>query len=156
MKNIENIQKNALPEISKEYRKLDWAIVASTKKSFEEIQEMFHGIKDENIKAFADHPFLYLHFLRGIEMRLVYAAIDKKQPISKCLSHLVKLVNLGPENVGVSKTITVLLLARYAIEQNEIELAKSLLKEEALFLKEIIEPAQACLKDIIKVLDSLE
>ncbi|MCX7425515.1 MAG: hypothetical protein NTW96_07810 [Planctomycetia bacterium] len=150
-------QYKALPEIPKECRQADWAFADALKKSFSEGEQLIQRLRDDCREAFVGKPFAHLHFLRAIEGRLLSLAIVKREPLPKCLAYLRRRLDLEYSRGDVySKAAQLVLLADYAVECGEIELAKMLLKEEGEQLRETAEICRCWLDTVTQRMDRLE
>ena len=151
-----DFQYRSLPTIPDEFRQVDWTFLSVGKKPFSEAEEAFQKLDEKYREVFADKPFAYLHFLRAIADRLVMLAVQDKQPISKCLEYLRQRLDLeyGRHDI-YGKAALLVVFADYAMECGEIELAKSLLKEESEQLKETAEFCRSWLETIAQRIDKL-
>ena len=150
-------QYKALPEIPREFRQVDWAFVAASKKPFPEGEELLQRLREDYREAFVDKHFAYLHFLRAIESRLLSLAIVKREPLPKCLAYLRRRLDLEYSRGDLySKAGELVLLVDYAVECGEVELAKMLLKEEGEQLRETAEVCRSWLDTVTQRMDRLE
>jgi hypothetical protein len=146
----------SLPEIPREFRQVDWTFVDAHDKPFAEGEEAFRKLREEYREVFADKPFAYLNFLRAVESRLLSLAVLKRQPISKCLEYLRRRLDLEYNRVEIySKAAQLVVLANYAAECGETELARRLLKEEHEELQETQAVCRSWLETIAERIDRL-
>ncbi len=132
-----DFQYRPLLEIPKEYRQVDWTYIRVIDRPFSEGVQAFDELRETLRQVFAEDPFLWLHFLRAIEGRLLMLAVDTRQPISKCMEHLRKRLDLEYDRDGIyGKAAQLVVLAKYLVESGEHELARTLLLEERAQLKE--------------------
>ena len=151
-----DFQYEPLLEVPKEYRQTDRTYIEYHDKPFVEGEEALLQLEEKHRDAFADSPFLYLHFLRAIEDRLMMLAIDRKQPLATCLKYLRRRLDLEYNRGDISlKASQAIVLAKYAAECGEIELAKNLLSHEREQLEEIATVCQGCLESVNEHLDRL-
>jgi len=146
----------SLPHIPTEYRQIDWTFVDVHDKPFSEGEEALHHLREEYREIFAGSPFAYLHFLRAIEGRLLALAVQKKQPISKCLEYLRRRLDLEYGRSDIyGKAAQLVVLADYVVKSGEIGLAKRLLKEEMEQLAETAEICRSWMETIVQRMEKL-
>lgn len=132
-------QYKSLPRIPADYRRVDWTYIEVRDRSFSEAEEAFCELKHELRESFADNPLAYLHFLRAVEDRLVLLAVDTKQPVAKCLECLRRRLDLEYGRGDISaKAAQAVLVAKYAADLGDTELARALLMAEREDLEEIV------------------
>ncbi len=145
-----------LVEVPQEFRQLDWTYIKYYHEPFSEAEIAFQQLKEEVEGVFAHHPFLYLHFLRGVEGRLLSLAMRARQPLAKCLEYLRRRLDLEYSRGDISgKTAEAVLLGDYALDCGEPELARKLLTEERAQLEEALGHCQAALQCVMDRLEKL-
>ena len=142
-------QYKSFPSIPADYRRVDWTYVELRDKSFSEAEEAFRALEHDLRESVADNPFAYLHLLRGIGDRLVLLALDTKQPVAKCLEYLRRRLDLeyGRGDIAGKASLAVL-VAEYAADSGDTELARALLEAEREDLEEIAGICRSCLDTI--------
>jgi len=136
---------------------VDWTYVNVRDKPFSEAEKAFGGLRERLHDVFAFHPFLYLHFLRAIEDRLLTLAVEKEEPLSKCLDYLRRRLDLEYDHDGIyGKAAQAVLFANYAARRGERRLAAALLEEERTQLEETRNICEGWLATIIQSIDRLK
>jgi hypothetical protein len=152
-----DFQYESFPEIPKEYRHVDWTGIDAYDKPFSEGEEAFQRLRDDYRELFADKPFAYLHFLRAVEDRLMTLAIEKRQPVSKCLEILRRRLDLEYGQYEIyGKAAWAVVMTDYFVECGETELARTILKEETEHLKATAEICRCWLATITQRLKVVE
>jgi hypothetical protein len=142
-----DFQYKSFPVIPKECRQVDWTYVEAYKRPFADGETLFEQLKTKYRQVFEENPFAHLHFLRAIEDCMLSLSIEKRQPTSKCLHYLRRRLDLEYGRYEIDPKATKLfILARYANESGESQLARKLINEERSQLQEIIETCQHCLR----------
>lgn len=142
-------QYKSLPSIPADYRRVDWTFIEVRDRSFSEAEEAFRELKHELRESFADNAFAYLHFLRAVADRLVLLAVDTKQPVAKCLECLRRRLDLEYGRGDIpAKAAQAVLVANYAADLGETELARALLSAEKEDLEEIVGTCRSWLDTI--------
>jgi hypothetical protein len=150
-------QYRSFPDIPKEYRQVDWTYINVSDKPFSEGEEAFHRLKEDSRELYADKPFAYLEFLRGVESRMLMLAVIKRQPVSRCLEILRRRLDLEYDRGEVhSKADQAVITTDYFVRCGEIELAKAILKEEKQQLQETAEACRVLLENVARRIDELD
>lgn len=155
-----DFQYESRPEIPEEFvqmvRKVDRIFTEYHDKPFFEGEQEFVGLRNEYQDVFANQPFLHLQSLRVIEGRLLSLAIVKKQPIAKCLEYLRERLDLeyGRGDIYV-KAAQLVVLADYAVECGESDLARMLLEKEREQLKETATFCQSWMETVTQRIETL-
>lgn len=153
----EDFEYSPLLEIPDEFRQVDRTFLQYHERPFSEAEEAFRQLREVCAEAFVDKPFWRLHFLRAVENRLVTLAVQKKQPISKCLEYIRRRLDLEYSRSDIyGKAAQLVVFADYAAECGHIQLAVRLLREERLQLKETAEICQCWLETVTQRIDKLQ
>ena len=146
---FEHFRYELLERVPKEFRELDWTYLRLIEKPFAECKDAFDALRRELEPVFAGKPFFHLHFLRAIEDHLISLALSKNEPLSVCLEHLRRRVELEYSRADIAgKAARAVLLADYASKCGEIGLARSLLEQEEEQLREIAEVFRASIENV--------
>lgn len=144
--------------IPKEFRQVDWTYTNLHGRPFSEVEDAFGRLRElaDGPPFDTGNPFVRLHFLRAIEDRLVALAMESNQPLEVCLKQLQRRLDLeyGRDNI-YGKAALAVLVAKYAAEHGQRELAKSLLTKEREQLAETAKVCQAWMGTIAERLNSL-
>jgi hypothetical protein len=142
--------------VPKEFREVDWTYLRLRGRPFSECQQVFEELKTELHNAFAGNHFFYLHFLRAIEDRLLWLALDTQQPLAQCLEQLRRRMELEYSREDIyGKAAMALVLADYAATRGDVDLARSLLEQEREQLSKTAEVCSNWIETITQRIDTL-
>jgi hypothetical protein len=145
-----------LAELPKEFRQIDWTYIRIREKPFAEGKEELEQLRRELEPIFAGNPFFHLHFVRAIESRILSLALEKGQPVSECLEHLRRRLELEYSRDDIyGKAATAVLFADHARDCNEVDLARSVLDQEREQLRETAEICLAWIETVTERIDAL-
>lgn len=150
-------QYRSMPQVPREFGELDRTYVNVREMPFSEAEQAFDRLRKIHEEHFADTPFAYLHLLRGIESRLLVLSVEKRQAISRCLEFLRRRLDLEYSRGEIhGKAAEATIVARYAMECGEIDLARTLLEEERRQLEELAEVCRDCQETVTQCIDELD